>query len=137
MTNNRDSLYPEQVPSIDSNSLSLVYDPVQLGISLTDLNAQKDKIEERINRIVERTKVADMPILSSILRMTEDTKELAQLARSIGGIIPLLKDLKVLDRRITALEVQRDDPNFMLWASGSFEDLLVDLDESIPTITED
>lgn len=93
-----------------------------------DLQLRVDALEERLNRIVQRATLKDIPVLQSILNLSTDTDELEVLGKALLRVSELLPELEELRKRQNVIDTVQEHPE---WLAATFADFSSDIDEFI------
>lgn len=87
-----------------------------------DVQLQINALETRIDRLINKVRVNDLPMLGYIFSQSTDAEELLTLAKALERSAKLLPKLNELKSRARVLELARTDPTWLYWAFGETAD---------------
>lgn len=93
-----------------------------------DIQLRISALEERLNRIVKRATVKDVPVLQSILNLSTDPDELEVLGKALVRVAEILPELEELQKRQSVIDTVKEHPE---WLAATFADFSSDIDEFI------
>lgn len=104
--------------------------PEKVVKSLSEINKQLTRLDERIQTLVERYTVNGSPVLGFMLEYAKDPKELIELAKGLDRAARLVKVKAELTNKRVALTLMKENPT---WLMGELNDLTNDVEDIITT----
>lgn len=123
--------YPEKIPT---NIKSIDTFPFSFQAAKTarkELEAQRDSVDERINKIVDHFIYSDVPILSYILRLTDEKSDLKKMSKAIDRLADLIEIKNKVDSKIAVINAVQSDPT---WLTATFADYSSEIEDDISSI---
>lgn len=98
-----------------------------------DLELRLSAMEARINKIVRRIEIQNVPVLQHILGLTHDEEELERLGKALLRVAPLVSEMDEIQKRKSLVDLAVKEPQ---WLAATFADFSEDVEE-ITTEFED
>lgn len=95
-----------------------------------DMELRVSALEERMNHIIQRATVKDVPVIQSILNLSTDPDEIELLGKCLVRVAEILPELQELKKRHDVVATVREQPG---WLAATFADFTSDVDEFIDT----
>jgi len=127
------SSYPEQVPKTSSMDKFVFSLSVSSGVK-SDLQAQLESLNSRIDRIVNEVLVGDLPLVKFVLQTSHDKKELKKFAKAIDRVADLIETHDKIESKLTVIQAAEKDPE---WLALTFGDFSHEIENDISSLTED
>lgn len=124
--------YPERLPKDLAPVSTFTFSTNGVEDVKKDCNLQLEALGERIKRISDKFTVTmngqQFNLIDKILDVCRDEEELKGLSKGLGRVAEIIAKYDSLNAKVKILDVIADDPNWLMWAFGSFEaDLEKDL----------
>lgn len=128
------SSYPEKIPE-GIGSIDLF--PFSFSAGKTakkELTSQLDTVNSRIHKIVEHFVFDDMPILTLVLKVTNEKSDLKKMSKAIDRLADLVELQQNISSRLNVLNLIESDP---VWFTSTFSDYSSEIDTDLTKIIED
>lgn len=128
------SSYPEKIPE-GIGSIDLF--PFSFSAGKTakkELTSQLETVNSRIHKIVEHFVFDDMPILTLVLKVTNEKSDLKKMAKAIDRLADLVEIQQNISSRLNVLNLIESDP---VWFTSTFSDYSSEIDTDLSKIIED
>lgn len=122
------SSYPEKIPSSLFPIKNFRYNLDSSKEVKKQLESNIDKLNDRIDKIVDNITVDDAPILKFILNVTEDKQDLKKLARALDRIADLIDLRNQLLPKLQVIKMAEKEPN---WFANTFGDFSSDIESQL------
>lgn len=122
------SSYPEKIPSSLFPIKNFRYNLDSSKEVKKQLESNIDKLNDRIDKIVDNITVDDAPILKFILNLTEDKQDLKKLARALDRIADLIDLRNQLLPKLQVIKMAEKEPN---WFANTFGDFSSDIESQL------
>lgn len=126
--------YPEKIPDGLGKIETFPFSFSAAKNARKEIQSQLDQVNARINKIVEHFIYDDMPILSLILRVTNQKPDLKKLAKAIDRLADLVEIQDDLVSRSNVLKLLENDPT---WFTSTFSDYSSEIDRDLSDIIDD
>ena len=120
--------YPEKIPSSLFPIKNFRYNLDSSKEVKKQLESNIDKLNDRIDKIVDNITVDDAPILKFILNVTEDKQDLKKLARALDRIADLIDLRNQLLPKLQVIKMAEKEPN---WFANTFGDFSSDIESQL------
>ena len=94
-----------------------------------ELREKKEALGQRVERLIHRATVNNIPLLHHILQLTDDPADLQMLGKALIRLSELLPELHTLEKRHTLVEESLNNPQ---WLAATFADLSGQVDRHFP-----
>lgn len=128
------SSYPEKIPE-GIGSIDLF--PFSFSAGKTakkELTSQLETVNSRIHKIVEHFVFDDMPILTLVLKVTNEKSDLKKMSKAIDRLADLVELQQNISSRLNVLNLIESDP---VWFTSTFSDYSSEIDTDLTKIIED
>lgn len=114
--------YPEKIPSNIINSFNFSFSNVTKNQQ--EVEKELDNILERINKIIDSEKfyISGVPVLRSIYHLSPTKSDLKKLAKACDRLADILSVLNDLQSKMTVIKMAKDNPNWLTFAFGDFQE---------------
>lgn len=106
--------------SSEFDESSFVFSTEVARESEQELRAKKEALAARVDNLMQRATVKNVPILHHIAQLTDDPADLKMLGKALIRLAELLPELQTLDKRHTLVEESLKNPQ---WVAATFADL--------------
>lgn len=120
--------YPEKIPSSLFPIKNFRYNLDSSKEVKKQLESNIDKLNTRIDKIVDNITVDDAPILKFILNVTEDKQDLKKLAKALDRIADLIDLRNQLTPKLQVIKMAEKEPN---WFANTFGDFSSDIESQL------
>ncbi len=120
--------YPEIIPDVLPELDGFVFSAQTANQSYDSLKTEIESLRDRITRIIERTDFGGGLVISSLLKLSNDPKEVKQLGKSLMGIAPLLDVHNRMEKRLEALNTICNDTSWFASASADFSSIVTNIE---------
>lgn len=129
--------HPEKMPSLDGTGNLLTSIPVKLGNSVKiqrEIESRHSALEDRLNNLIRRSSVGEIPILALVLQVTKNPKELITLGKCLERTATFIEDMEKLNALKQSAVVMEKEPNLFASLFGDINSLVPEDIEGIDNL---
>lgn len=116
---------------MNDNMSKFIFNTKLAKSNADDIDARISAINDRINHLSERTSIGPFRILSEIVRVSNNPKQVAVLGKALVKIAPALQELEELNKQKSVIDMAIKNPE---WMAATFADFDEDVDSAIESI---
>ena len=128
------SSYPEKIPEGITSIQTFPFSFSAGKDAKQDLESQLEKINTRIEKIVDHFVFNDIPIIHFILRATNQKNDLKKMAKAVDRLADLVQIQEDLSSRLSVIKTLEADPN---WFTTTFSDYSSEIEKDLSDILND
>ena len=118
--------HPREAPGNLYKSFLIDAAPDKLSKSISDIDGKIRHLDDRIQRLIEKFTVNNMPLMEFVLNFANDPEELLPFAEGLDRAAKLSKLRKELQAKRLTLSSLKENPS---WFMGELNDFSTEIDE--------
>ena len=102
--------------------------------NLKEIDNRIKSINDRIDHLSEKTMIGPFKVMSEIIRLSKDPRQIAILGKALVRVAPSLQELKELEKQKSVIDMAIEKPE---WIAATFADFDEDIDSMVDLFFEE